>query len=150
MVNILTRLMAILALVLSMSLGTPAESQAGQNSTGQTYGWSWMQPVVYVYDGTVDSPSWRVSEAVAEWNAPEDNLVLQITNDEASADIVVTETNTIPYVGVAEWTVNGGVASYCTVKLNVGYENTAISQHDTIHELFVSPDGTVDVLHVFK
>jgi predicted Zn-dependent protease len=129
--NTLIRLMATLALLVGLS-AAPAQAAGG---SGSVYGWSWKQPVVYVYDGTGNSQNWRVFEAAAEWSRPSDSLNLKMTTNQSIADIVVTETDGLPYAGLARWSVSGNTAYYCIVQLNPVFEFTAMNQHTVIHEM---------------
>lgn len=124
-------LAALAALCLAAVTATPAQAA--------TYGWSWQQPTVYVYDGTTPGGDFAVAEAAAEWSASGINLVM--TSDPAAADITVREEYVCGgglqcYAGTASWSVEGGIASSCSVTVNPGLvDDGKLAQHALLHEL---------------
>lgn len=117
----------------TLSLGKSVETHTKTDSAPLAYGWRWQQPVVLVFDGTND-PIFKVSEAVREWDDT-GQLNAEMTNNPALADIVVSVDNGMGYVGLASWTVENNVATYCDIKLNQTYNYMPkVQEHGTIHE----------------
>jgi predicted Zn-dependent protease len=125
----------LLSVAMVLALAVPAQA-GGVNASTRTYGWSWQQPIVYVYDATPSTSAWKVSEAVAEWNKPNDRLNLVLTTDQSIADIQVFEEPAPDvYSGYARWTESGGVVTDCRVSLSPYWANDYKAETTAVHEL---------------
>ena len=123
-------LAAAAALLLAAATAAPAQAA--------TYGWSWQQPVVYVYDGTTPGSLYAVAEAAAEWSASGVNLAM--TTDPAAAHITVREEYVCGslqcYAGHFTSTESAGVITACQISVDPGLaDEPKLGQHAALHEM---------------
>lgn len=111
-----------------------------KNARANSEGVKWCQPSITVYDATGHS-SWEVSHSVYAWNLQGSRLQMHMTNNRASANIVVEE-HWLPryYVGQANLVWYGTSEGACfwhqiTIYLSPYYRTIANPGHVTEHEI---------------
>jgi predicted Zn-dependent protease len=114
----------------------PSGAKTSPSGSAEAAYWGHWTTQAVVYDGTGGNTYVKVAEAVSEWRKSGWNVVT--TSDPSKANITVVfemPTTGLDSVGGASLSVNGGVISACSIKLDPILASWTLGEHTMIHEL---------------
>lgn len=127
---------ALTGFLLLFAIAAPAQAR-----TVYVYGWKWAE-VIDVYDAT-GVASWKVAEAVAEWDV-KSGAVVRMTTNLTQANVVVREGTgsecgtSGTFLGCAKFPARNGNTAYgqTTVYLTGWVRSYPVAaEHTTVHEI---------------